>query len=322
MQGSAATKLGFVALLAVAPCYLVERITEYYFLNGDPVAFYALSGDRTPIFISLILIGAIASGYMVKSITATVAAYTVGIVVLLSLFYSFCNPEVCYSTGVDGLEPLRLGYFFTCLCIGGTPLGNYTRTKVEPRGPLLYVLSAVTISVMAYYPVVFTIAGTRLIAPLDPLPVLAIIALPSIVFAGRITKANGWKLGIAVPVLANLLLVAITIGIARQYLPQISFLVSLILIDGTLAAGIGCLVVRRSRSPAFASVSKHLVLSNKLLYVTLIVLFSTAAFLPDASAAVTPSDPAKAPHLLTRSGRLSTQADSPPRASSVPGRSR
>jgi hypothetical protein len=323
MQGSAAVKLGLVALLAAAPSYVVERITEYYFLNGDPVAFYALSGDRTPIFISLILTGAIASGYLIRSITAAVAAYTTGIVVLLSLFYTFCNPEVCYSTGVDELEPLRLGYFFACLCIGGTSLGNYTRTKVKPRGLMLYVLSAVTISVMAYYPVVFTIAGTRLIAPLDPLPVLAIVALPSIVFAGRITKANGWKLGMAIPVLANLILVAITLGIARQYLPQIALLVSLILVDATLAAGIGCLVVRRSRSPAFASISKHLVLSNKLLYVALIVLFSTAAFLPDASAAVAPQQPsegASSPFAIAPTvyaGGFATQSIVRPQAVSV-----
>ncbi|MDA4114843.1 MAG: hypothetical protein OK474_12435 [Thaumarchaeota archaeon] len=323
MQGSTAVKLGLVALLAAAPCYVVERITEYFFLNGPTVAFYDWSGDRTPIFISLILIGAIASGYLTKSITAAIAAYNTGIVVLLSLFYTFCIPEVCYSTGTDGLEPLRLGYFFTCLCIGGISLGNYTRTRVKPRGLLLYILSAVTISVTAYYPVVFTIAGTRLIAPLDPLPVVAIVALPSIVFAGRITQANGWKLGMAIPVLASLILIAMTTGIARQYLPQISSLVSLILVDTTLAAGIGRLVVRRSRSPAFASISRHLVLSNRLLYVTLVLLFSTAAFLPDASAAVTPQRPgvgASSPYAIgptVYAGGFATQAIVRPEAVSV-----
>jgi hypothetical protein len=187
MRGSAVVKLGLVTLLAAAPCYIFERITEHFFLDGNTVAFFAFSELRTPVFISLILVGALISGYLIKSITAAVAAYTIGILVLLSLLYTFCNPEVCYSTGVDGLEPLRLGYFFTCLCIGGTSLGNYTRTRIKPRGMLLYVLSGVTMSVMAYYPVVFTIAGTRLVAPLDPLPVLVIVALPCIALAGRIT---------------------------------------------------------------------------------------------------------------------------------------
>jgi hypothetical protein len=293
MQGGSVVKLGLVALLAAAPSYIFERVTEHFFLDGNTVAFFAFSELRTPVFISLILVGALASGYLIKSITAAVAAYTIGILVLLSLLYTFCNPEVCYSTGVDGLEPLRLGYFFTCLCIGGTSLGNYTKTKVKPRGVLLYVLSGVTMSVMAYYPVVFTIAGTRLVAPLDPLPVLVIVALPCIVLAGRITEASSWRLGMSIPVLANVLLVAITIGIARQYLPQISFLVALILADAVLAAGTGCLLGMRPRSAALASIAKKLVLSNKLLYVTLIVLFSTAAFLPDASAAVTPQQPSE-----------------------------
>ena len=245
MQGRAAIKLGRGA--AGGGSLLSRRTSHGILLPQWRHGRVRRSGDRTPIFISLILIGAIASGYMVRSITAAVAAYTVGIVALLSLFYSFCNPEVCYSTGVDGLEPVRLGYFFTCLCIGGIS-GNYTWTKVEPRGPLLYILSAVTISVMAYYPVVFTIAGTRLIAPLDPLPVLAIVALPSVVFVQdhkgeRLEARHGgprcWR---------NLLLV-LDNDRDREAVPSTDILPgSLVPSDATLAAGIGCLVVRRSRS--------------------------------------------------------------------------
>src|SRR3989442_3980817 len=137
---------------------------------------------------------------MVEKLSAVAAAYTTGIVILISVLYSLCAPNVCYSNGIDGLEPLRVFYFFSCLGIVGTSIGNYYRTKSQRTGRALAVISAATISAVAYYPVGFTIAGTRLIAPLDPIPELAVVAPLSFVFSGRIARTSRWRVGLTVPV--------------------------------------------------------------------------------------------------------------------------
>ena len=282
------------ALLAAVPSYLVERVTEFYFLTSNP-AFFAWSGDRTPIFISLLLLAALVSGYIVDNLSAVTAAFTVGIVILISLLYSLCAPNVCYSTGIYGLEPLRVFYFFSCLGIAGTSIGNYYRTKSQRTGPALAVISAATIGAVAYYPVVFAIAGTRLVAPFDPIPELAVVALLSFVFAGRITQASGWKVGLTTPVAANLFLLAISLGIAGRYLPQIFPVVTLLIVATLLGAGIGSLAVRKSRSSS-SGIPDRLVRSNRLVYVALLLaLLSTAVFMPDATSGVTPQQTSGGP---------------------------
>lgn len=276
-----------VAFVAAAPSYVVERITEYYFLTSNAAGFYVWSGDRTILFVTFILLAAIASGYAVRSFPATVVAYTVGIIVLLSLLYVFCIAKVCYSTGMDGLEPLRLGYFLSCLGIAGAWIGNYARTRVERKGPWLFVTSAAAISAMTYYPVVFTVARTRLLTPLDPSPVLAIVGLSSFVFAGRIMRVASWRTGLAVPVAANFLVLALTLEMAAQYLPQISLSVSLIVVAAIAGTILGCIAAAKESRPY-----KALVKSSKLLYIALLILIlSTVVFLPDAVAGVTPQQP-------------------------------
>src|SRR5437867_7656323 len=89
MQGKTAIRLGVATLLAAVPSYLVERVTEFYFLTSNP-AFFAWSGDRTPIFITLLLLAALFSGYTVENLSAVAAAFIVGIVILISLLYSLC----------------------------------------------------------------------------------------------------------------------------------------------------------------------------------------------------------------------------------------
>ena len=279
--------LGLVALVAAGPSYFIERITEYYFLTGNAATFFVWSGERTTLFVALVLLAALGSGYAIRSFPATVAAYTTGIVVLLLLLYAFCITKVCYSTGFDGLEPLRVGFFLSCLGISGIWIGNYARTRAEWKGPWLFVASAAAIGAMTYLPVVFTVAGTSVLAPLAPIPVLVIVGLPSLVFAGRITSAANWKAGLCVSVGPSLLVLVVTLGIAGQYLLQISWVVSLIIVAALAGAIVGCVVATKQSWPY-----KSLVRSNRLLYVALLVLMlSTVFFMPDAVAGVTPQQP-------------------------------
>jgi hypothetical protein len=46
MRGRDLAGYCLVSLAAAAPSYLIERITEYYFLTGDAATFFVWSGLR------------------------------------------------------------------------------------------------------------------------------------------------------------------------------------------------------------------------------------------------------------------------------------
>jgi hypothetical protein len=285
MRNRDAVRFSLLVFIAAAPSYLVERITEYYFLSGNSNGFAVWSSLRTPLFITLVLLAAIESGYAVESLKMTIGAFILGVVVLVSLLYVFCPPRGCYSTGLDGLEPLRVGYFLACLGTAGASMGHYARTREEIAGRFRWFVVAANIGAITYYPVVFTVAGTKLLAPIAPIPVVAIVFIPSLVFAGRITRTSNWRVGFLITAVANLLVLAVTLGIARQYLPQISSLVYLMLAASLIGTAVGCATAKSSGyGPLLAS--------NKLLSATvLILLLSTVVFLPDAVAGVAPTTP-------------------------------
>jgi hypothetical protein len=66
-------RLAVAFLAAVLPSYIVERITEYYFLNGSPL-YGIWSPDRMELFVVFTLLAAVASGLLVgKLVPAAVA---------------------------------------------------------------------------------------------------------------------------------------------------------------------------------------------------------------------------------------------------------
>jgi len=298
MQGRFAAKLCAAVLLAVVPSYLVERVTEYEFLTSSP-AFFTWSGMRTELFISSILFAAMAAGLLVGKALPSAAAYTGGVVVLMFLFYYLCNSRVCYSTGIDGLEPLRMGYLFSCLGIVGTSIGSYGRTRErvsEAGGAERLILAIGLIGAIAYYPVVFAIAGTRLLPPLNPISVPLVVGLLSFVTAARVTASDGLRLGLATPVLANILLLAISSGIAKQYLPEILPQIVLILSIALVASIAGGLAVVLSGRSSTTPVSRHVIQSNKLVYAAVVlVLLMMVVFVPDAANANIPSSDGQSP---------------------------
>lgn len=285
LRASGIVGLAFVALAAVAPSYLVERITEYYFVNGPSATYFFWSSERTTLFIVLGLAAAVALGYARRDAPTTAGAFVIGIVALLSLVYVGCAPRVCYSSGVDGLEPLRFGYFFSCLGIAGVWGGNYFRTRARGSRAWLLIASASAIGAITYYPVVFTMAGAKLLSPLYPIPVLAVISLATAYFSGLVAQTEGRMVGIACGLVSMLLVIAVTVEIAFQYLAQVSLVIGLMVAIGILAAAAGGLGVRASR---FGGVVRSRAL---LLAALLSLLLSTVVFQPDAVAGVAPANP-------------------------------
>jgi len=284
-------KLLATSLLAVFPSYLVERITEYYFLSSDPV-FFLWSGNRAPLFIVSILVGAIVAGAVVEDIGKAIAAYSSGIVVLVALLYIFCESKVCYSTGMDGLEPLRIAYFFGCLGIVGAVAGNRARDTSGPqfgggRAIRDLVLPATTITVISYYPIMFTFAGTRLLAPLDPFPLLVVVALTSMVIAAKTSKVRGRSLAVAVPTLANVLLLLIASGIAREYFAGVVPIATEVVGVAFASSFAGALLGSRSRDSTLPSL--RVLQSDGLIWASVVlVLILMLVFVPDATSNVIP----------------------------------
>jgi hypothetical protein len=291
MNWKRALELGGVALIPILPSYTIEKITDYYFLTSNPV-FFVWSSDRTSLFLISILAGAVVAGWAFKSLSADLlASYVAGIVVLLALLYYFCNTRVCYSAGVDGLEPVRVAYFFSCLAIVGISIGYYAGTRKETTGKSLLLVGAATIGAIAYYPVVFTVAGTRLLPPFSPFPVLAVVALLSFGMAAKMAHTSGMKVGAGVTVLSNVLLLLVTIGIARQYFVWILPIIASLLATGVISALLGGWLGSSSTRSPTSSLSRHLVGSNApALAALILVLLMMTLFIPDATAGVIPQE--------------------------------
>ena len=291
MNWRRALGLGGVVLTPILPSYIIERITDYYFLTDSPL-FFTWSSDRTWLFIISILAGALIAGFLFKTLSADlVAGYVAGIVVLLSFLYRFCNPQVCYSTGLDGLEPVRVAYFFSCVAIAGLSVGCYARTRHEMGGKVLLAVGAATIGAISYYPVVFTVAGSRLLSPFSPFPALAVVALFSLAIAARMIYTCGVKAGVGVTVLSNVVQLLVTIGIARQYLLEILPVVASFLAAGAISALLGGWLGSSSTRSSPSSISRLIIKSNALAFVALLlVLLMTISFMPDATAGVIPQE--------------------------------
>ena len=281
-------KLVGAGFIAVAPSYLIERITEYYFLASNPV-FFAWSGNRADLFIVSILFGAIASGLLVEELLPAIIAYIAGITVLLLLVFFVCDPKVCYSAGIDGLEPVRDEFFFACLGIVGVVIGG-SKGRAPSKGPGreslirnvgLPVAMMVAIS---YYPLMFAFAGAKLLSPLSPYPTLIVVALTSVVAGGRISRCFRRRLAVGAPVMAMGVLALLALGIARQYLVNVIPLAIVILIIAASGAYLGTLRLHRGTVGL-----ERVAGSNYLMWTSvLLVILMLVILVPDATANVFP----------------------------------
>jgi len=162
--------------------------------------------------------------------------------VLFALVYVFgCNPKVCYITGIDGLEPVRAFSFFLAEGLALSVVGFSEKNQLTKKSDISINKIAIFYSV-AYYPVIFTIAGTKLVSQISPASVIAIVALLSFATSASVLeRTNDRRLALFLPALTFLALVVISIGVASQYINQILLLLSVLFATVVATSIIGTL---------------------------------------------------------------------------------
>jgi hypothetical protein len=200
-------------LSAVVPPYIVELATEHYFLTHSSV-FSFLSSFRLPFFIAYIGVASFIVGWRSRNLVLAWVSYAICLAGLYLLLYAWCNPTVCYSTGVDGLEPLRSYSFFLAEGVALLASGHPARRE---SGNQSLLGSVAAYYALAYYPFMFTVAGAKMLAPLAPFPVLGMLfALSFIVSAKTLNQGRGPLVGLALLLVDYLVLSALSIGVAAQ----------------------------------------------------------------------------------------------------------
>lgn len=219
-------------LAVVVPPYLVELTTEHYFL-AHSTAFSFFSSFRLPFFIAYIGVSSLIVGRRSKSLALAWASLAACLAGLYLLLYAGCNPTVCYSPGIDGLEPLRSYSFFLAEGLAVMAFGHAAKgtTRYEP-----VVGSAAACYALAYYPVMFTVAGARILAPLSPIPVLGMLfALSFIVSARTLGLGEGRLAALALPLVDYAVLSALSVGAAAQFAGEEA--ASILIMLAAVAAG-------------------------------------------------------------------------------------
>jgi len=256
--------------LTFGPMYLWERIANFYYLNSNPT-FYTFSGLRVDVFVGFVLAGAVVSGAVMKDLRWAVICQTAALLVLFSLVYVFCDPRVCYSKGPDGLEPLRMGLFLWSVAVVGASLGFGAWNKPNLKKIIQMTIAFSAYVSLAYYPIVYTFAGTQILPPLQPWSAFVILALLSYSIAIISSTWLGRVAGIALPVASTLFLFLLSSGIATDYFSQILVPIEIIL-AGTLtgtALGAATIGLREGYS------KRHRVAFSRLLLVVLLLVIST-----------------------------------------------
>jgi len=271
-------------LVVLVPSYVVERITNYYFLTSNPL-FGDWSGLRIWLFIVLILAGSVVAGVLFSELLPAALCSVLGVSGLLLLVYAICDPKVCYSTGLDGLEPLRMGVDLSSVALVGASVGVYVRTR-QPSSGFAYAATAFAAFVaIAYYPVVFSMAGTRLLGPIHPWAVVLLLFLLSFSTAAAASGGNGRMVSFALPVGAGAATILVSVGIASAYLSLIAGQILLMAVALVAGAAGGVLAMGRRRAWTF----RHFSSSTKpLLLLVVFVLVMTVVILPDAVTGIVP----------------------------------
>jgi hypothetical protein len=269
-------------LWTLLPAYAFERVAEYYFLAKSPT-FYLFSGWRLEIFIVAALVGSIAAGALLKDLKLVIATQSAAIATLFATVYVVCNPEVCYSAGPDGFEPLRFGLFLGAVAASGGTLGVMMRGENPNHGWRGVLVAGGAFFALSYYPVIYTFAGARLLSPLDPWGADSVLFV--LAFATSMTTTQlGRRTSFVVTLAAFLLVIAAAFGIALQYLGSLDLQVTLMSAAVVAGAALGTLGIRG------ASRSKRVV---PWLYAVsvIMVLLMTVVVIPDAVSGVYPAVP-------------------------------
>ncbi len=264
---------------------VVEQAADYYYLIDNPAVFFTISGWRLPLFIIIAVTGSVAAGALLRNLAASVLSESAGIVLGFLTFYSFCDPRVCFSSGMDGLEPFRMGFFLVTTAVSGAALGMSIR-GVSPTGRAQLLVGFCAFAAVAYFPVVFTFAGTRILWDLHPWAVLAPLAVAAFPLSVDLSLKVNRLAGLAVPTFSLLVLILLSSGIAAAYLATLATVALLMVCTAAVASACGVALVafrRKAADSSRRSISVVYVLGLVFVLATMLVS------VPDAVSAVVPS---------------------------------
>ena len=268
-----------------APIYATEKLADYYFLTDNTPSFYFMSGWRLILFIGFALGGSIAAGALLRSPWKAAGALWSAVGADMALFFYGCDPRVCFSGGIDGLEPLRLGFFLGAVALSGAALGVALRGgRMGRRTEVLAGFFG--FAAVGFYPVVFTFAGTRLLPPLHPWAAAAILFIVAFAISVSASAASGPRAGVLLPIASMGVLWLVSVGIAAAYLPQVALDAAILLLSVVAAAAFGGAVAAKRRSAVVRHRSRFSVLfALGMAFVIGMMIFAT----PDAVNGVIPS---------------------------------
>ncbi|MFI5404428.1 MAG: hypothetical protein ACHQYR_01735 [Candidatus Gagatemarchaeaceae archaeon] len=230
-------------VLTVVPPYAFERLAQNLYLFHSNL-FFLFSGQRYYFDIYYLAFAGVVIGYGSRSLVHAWLAYLISVLTLMTLFFTVCDPILCYSTGVDGLEPARMGSFFLAIGIATAYLGH-RRGSTSDRGDWERLLAGGSaFYAVAYIPMVFTIAGATILAPADgtALPaLLAFLAFSAVLLFADRTRPATWLL----PLAAQAALVLVSLGMAKQYYSEIFPTVGLTILATLAGATAGAFILLR-----------------------------------------------------------------------------
>jgi hypothetical protein len=234
-----------------APMYAVEAVANSYYLSDNSAAFFTVSGWRLILFIIFAVSSSVAAGALLRGVWKSTVSAVTGLVVFLVSAYILCDPRVCFSSGPDGLEPLRLGFFLGSVIVCGGGLGaSLRRARLSQASHAL--IDFFGPAAVCFYPVVFTLAGAQLLVPSGPWAAALLVALACLSMSATTALDLGALWGFALPVASLVVLIVLSAGIAAAYFPSTVPAVLALLGAGAVAAGAATLFVRAKRDSAIA----------------------------------------------------------------------
>ena len=288
-----AVKYLLPAIWTFLPMYLIERQADLYFLSDNLPGFYSISGWRLVLFIIIAVVGSISAGVLLHQLWGAAIAEIIGLIGFFVAVYALCDPRVCYSTGPEGLEPLRFGFFLGSATTAGSALGTTIRGKALSRlGHFVAGFSG--FAAFGFYPVIFTLAGTRLIPPYHPWAAAILLGVAGVTIAVTVSLSLGPRLGFATPLVSLAVLFAISAGVAAAYFSSISPVLAFYSLVVIASAGIGAFLVRRERTSAERHRSWF---SGAFAAGLVLVLLMMLLIVPDAVNGVLPATAGSSPAL-------------------------
>lgn len=263
--------------------YGVEALANSLYL-ADSQTFFTISGLRLEALVGGCVLGSIAAGWALKGFPKAAAGQLAAVFAFLSLVYVVCDPRLCFSAGPDGLEPVRLGTLMISCVVAGSASGTVARVR-KPQGRTATTVAALcTFLALAFFPVSFYFAGTRLLGLDEPYALVSLLGVSGALSGAVCARATGWKAGISVPVAGAAILFALFTPMATQYLPSVTA-GALAGFVGVVAGAIAGSAVGSGPWPRLKSAQVPRLI---LVLALLLDLAMTLVILPDATTAAAP----------------------------------